>query len=92
MLNENFESNLSVEDDRLLFCSAIANSKNYIHRMEIIGIILLLIILFVVFGLLGWMLKLGGYVFEFLWSGCSSSLGCFVWIIIVIVLLLGLAA
>ena len=60
--------------------------------MEIIGIILLLIVAFVVFGLLGWMLKLGDYVFEFLWSGCSSSLGCFVWIIIVIVLLLGLAA
>lgn len=60
--------------------------------MEVVGIIILLIILFVVFGLLGWVLKLGGFIFDFLKEGCSSSLGCFVWIIIVIVLLLGLAA
>jgi hypothetical protein len=60
--------------------------------MEVIGIIFLLIILFVVFGLLGWVLKLGGFVFGFLKEGFSSSLGCLVWIVIAIILLLGLAA
>ena len=60
--------------------------------MEIIGIILLLIVAFVVFGLLGWMLKVGGYVFDFLKEGCSSSLGCLVWVVIIIILLLGLAS
>ena len=60
--------------------------------MEVVGIIILLIILFVVFGLLGWVLKLGGFVFDFLKEGCSSSLGCLVWVVIAIILLLGLAA
>ena len=63
----------------------------YIAVMEVVGIIILLIIAFVVFGLLGWVLKLGGYIFDFLSAGCSSSLGCLVWVVIAIILLLGMA-
>lgn len=60
--------------------------------MEIIGIIILLIISFVVFGLMGWGLKILGWVFDFLWEGCSTSIGCLFWIFIILFLIIGLIA
>lgn len=58
--------------------------------MEIIGIIVLIIVLFVVFGLAGWVLKGVGVVFEFLWEGCSTSFGCLFWVVIVFFVLMAL--
>jgi len=59
--------------------------------MEAIGIILLLILAFVFFGLAGWVLKALGWVFDFLWEGCSTSIGCLFWVFVAILILIGLA-
>ena len=58
--------------------------------MEIVGIILLIILAFVFFGLAGWVLKALGVVFDFLQEGCSTSFGCIFWVRAAIVLLLGM--
>ena len=58
--------------------------------MEVVGIIVLIILAFVCFGLLGWVLKAFGYVFDFLQEGCSTSFGCLFWVLVAIVLLLGM--
>ena len=58
----------------------------------VIGIIILLIVCFVAFGLLGWVLKALGVVFDFLQEGCSTSIGCLFWVFIILFLLIGLAA
>ena len=58
--------------------------------MEIVGIILLIILAFVFFGLAGWVLKALGVVFDFLQEGCSASFGCLFWVFMAIVLLLGM--
>ena len=60
--------------------------------LTIIGIIVLLILAFVFFGLLGWILKAFGWVFDFLKEGCSTSFGCLFWVFIALILLIGLAA
>ena len=59
--------------------------------LTVIGIIVLIIIAFVCFGLLGWVLKAFGWVFDFLQEGCSTSLGCLFWVFIVLILVIGLA-
>ena len=59
--------------------------------MEVIGIIFLLILAFVFFGLAGWVLKALGWVFDFLWEGCSTSIGCLFWVFVAILILIGLA-
>ncbi len=59
--------------------------------MEVIGIILLLIIAFVVLGLLGWGLKGIGVIFDFLWEGCTTSIGCLFWVVIILLFIVGLA-
>jgi hypothetical protein len=59
--------------------------------MEVIGIILLLILAFVFFGLAGWVLKALGVVFDFLQEGCSTSFGCLFWVFVAILILIGLA-
>jgi hypothetical protein len=59
--------------------------------MEVIGIIFLLILAFVFFGLAGWVLKALGWVFEFLKEGCSTSFGCLFWVLVAILILIGLA-
>lgn len=59
--------------------------------LTIIGIIVLIILAFVFFGLLGWVLKAFGWVLDFLMEGCSTSLGCLFWVFIIIFLLIGLA-
>ena len=58
--------------------------------MEIFGIILLLIIAFIVLGLLGWGLKAIGVIFDFLWEGCTTSLGCIFWVVFAIFVLMAL--
>lgn len=58
--------------------------------MEIIGIIFLVIILFILGGICGWVLKAIGYVIEFLFNGCLNSLGCLFWGGMILLLLLGL--
>lgn len=58
--------------------------------MEVVGIIFLIILAFVLLGLLGWVLKALGVVFDFLQEGCSTSIGCIFWVIAAIVLLLGM--
>ena len=60
--------------------------------MEIVGIIVLVILAFVFFGLAGWVLKAFGWVFDFLQEGCSTSFGCLFWVFIALILLIGLAA
>ena len=60
--------------------------------LSVIGIIILLIVCFVAFGLLGWGLKALGWVFEFLQEGCSTSFGCLFWVFIIPFPLIGLAA
>lgn len=60
--------------------------------MEIIGIIIIVIIAFVVFGMLGWGLKALEWVFDFLQEGCSNSIGCLFWVLIILFLLIGLLA
>ena len=59
--------------------------------LTIIGIIVLLILAFVCFGLLGWVLKAFGWVFDFLQEGCSTSLGCLFWVFIIVLFIVGMA-
>jgi hypothetical protein len=59
--------------------------------LTIIGIIVFIILAFVFFGLLGWVLKALGVVFDILQEGCSTSFGCLFWVFIIIFLLIGLA-
>lgn len=44
--------------------------------MELIGLIILGIVLFVVLGLDGWLLELIGTIGSFLADGCSHGCGC----------------
>ena len=50
--------------------------------LTIIGIIVLIALLFVGGGLLGWLIKGVEVVFSFLMDGCSNTLGCLLWIFI----------
>ncbi|MBR0201895.1 MAG: hypothetical protein IJQ44_05470 [Bacteroidaceae bacterium] len=59
--------------------------------MAVIGIIILLIFGFIVFGLLGWGLKVIGWVFDFLWEGCTTSFGCLFWFAIILLLIVAMA-
>jgi hypothetical protein len=58
--------------------------------LGIIGLIILGLIVFVGLGLLGWVLKLLGYVLEFLWDGCSTTIGCLFWVFIIIIVLMAI--
>lgn len=55
-----------------------------------IGLLLLLVLLFVCGGLLGWLLKGIELIFNFLAQGCSNTMGCLFWLFVVFVLLVGL--
>ena len=59
--------------------------------MEVIGIVILFIIAYIVLGLLGWGMKGIGVIFDFLWEGCSTSIGCLFWAVIVLLLIVGMA-
>ena len=56
--------------------------------MEIIGIIALVILGLLAFSLFGWVLKFFGWVFDFLGEGCSTSWGCLIWVIAIVVCLM----
>ncbi len=57
----------------------------------IIGILVLVLIVFTGGGILGWLLKGIGSVFELLLEGWGSCLRVVVWIILIFLLLLALA-
>ena len=56
-----------------------------VKKMEIIGLIALVILALLAFSLLGWGLKIVGWIFDFLGEGCSTSWGCLIWIIAIII-------
>jgi hypothetical protein len=56
--------------------------------MGIIGIIVFGIFGFIFLGVLGWIIKIFGYVFDFLLDGCFQSLGCLIWIVIIFLVLI----
>lgn len=58
----------------------------------IIGIILLVLFVFTCGGVLGWILKGIGSVFEFLFEGWYSCLKVIVWIVIIFMALIALAS
>ena len=58
--------------------------------LAVIGILLVILIVFIGGGLLGWVLKGLGVVFDFLWDGCSTSLGCLFWVVVGFLLLASL--
>ena len=60
--------------------------------MELIGIIVLVIIVFVVLGVGGWFLKLLGYVFDFLLEGFLKSIGCLFWVLIILLILFSIGS
>ena len=60
--------------------------------LTIIGVIVLIIIIFTGGGIFGWLLKGLGAIFEFLLEGWGSCLRVIVWIILIIILILALAA
>ena len=60
--------------------------------ITIIGVIVLIIIIFKGGGILGWLFKGFGAIFEFLLEGWSSCLRVIFWIILIIILILALAA
>jgi len=59
--------------------------------LAIIGIIVLIIIIFTGGGILGWLFKGLGVIFEFLLEGWGSCLRVIGWIIIISFLILALA-
>jgi len=59
--------------------------------LTIIGILVLILIIFTGGGILGWLLKGIGAVFELLLDGWGSCLRVVVWIILIFLFLLALA-
>jgi hypothetical protein len=59
--------------------------------LAIIGIIVLVFIIFTAGGILGWLLKGLGAIFEFLLEGWGSCLRVLVWIVLIILFLLAIA-
>ena len=60
--------------------------------LTIIGVIVLIIIIITGGGILGWLFKGLGAIFEFLLEGWGSCLRVIVWIILILLLILALAA
>ena len=59
--------------------------------LAIIGLVVLLLIVFTGGGILGWLLKGIGAIFELLLEGWGSCLRVVVWIVLILFLLLALA-
>jgi hypothetical protein len=59
--------------------------------LAIIGIIVLILIIFTGGGILGWLFKGIGTIFEFLLEGWGSCLRVLVWIVLIILFLLAIA-
>ena len=60
--------------------------------LAIIGIIVIALIVFTGGGLIGWLFKGVGAIFEFLLSGWGSCLKVIVWIFIIFMVLIALAS
>ena len=60
--------------------------------LAIIGIIIVGLAIFTGGGILGWLFKGLGAIFEFLLEGWGSCLRVIVWIILIIILILALAS
>jgi hypothetical protein len=58
--------------------------------ITIIGVIVLIIIIFTGGGILGWLFKGFGAIFEFLLEGWGSCLRVLVWIVLIILFLLAI--
>ena len=58
--------------------------------MEIVGIIALIIIGLLAFSILGWGLNILGWIFDFLGEGCSTSWGCLMWIIAIVIVVMAM--
>lgn len=56
----------------------------------LIGLIVIGLMVIVGGSLLGWVLKLLGFVFGFLWDGCSTILGSLFWLIVIIIALMAI--
>ena len=59
--------------------------------LTIIGVIVLIIIIFTGGGILGWLFKGIGAIFEFLLEGWGSCLRVIVWIILIMLFILTMA-
>ena len=59
--------------------------------MEIIGIIVLCVIIFVICALLGWIVKGLGVVVDFLFKGWGSCISVIFWIFAICIILMALA-
>ena len=57
---------------------------------SIIGILVLIVLLWVGGGLLGWIIKGFEVVFGFLFEGCRNTLGCIFWVFVGFCLLIAL--
>ena len=53
------------------------------EAIGVIGIILLVFILFICGGVLGWFLEILWHIFDFLFDGCLSTIGCLVWVFLI---------
>lgn len=53
----------------------------------IIGLIVVLLLIFTVGGILGWLLRGLGAIFDMLLEGWNSILGCLFWIIVIFAVL-----
>ena len=58
--------------------------------LAIIGILFLILIIFMGGGILGWLFKGVGAIFEFLLEGWGSCLRVIVWIVLILLFLLAL--
>ena len=58
--------------------------------LAIIGVIILLLIVFTAGGILGWLLKGLGTIFEFLLEGWGSCLRVLIWIVLIILFFLAI--
>ena len=59
--------------------------------LTIIGVIVLIFIIFTGGGILGWLLKGLGAIFEFLLEGWGSCLRVVIWIVLIMLFLLAIA-
>ena len=59
--------------------------------LAIIGLIVLLLIIFTGGGILGWLFKGIGAIFDLLLEGWGSCLRVVIWIVLIILFMLGLA-
>ena len=58
--------------------------------LTIIGVVVLIGLLFVGGGLLGWLIKGFEILFSFMSEGCNHTLGCLFWVFVILLVLVGL--